>query len=364
MKIPQTDPRAAYIEHKEEIDAAVAEVLDGGVYILGAQVSAFERGFSAYIGVSQAVAVGTGTDALFIALKACGVSYGDEIITVSHTSVATIAAIEQCGAIPIMIDIDPGSYTLDVNLIDKNITKKTKAIVAVHLYGLPVDMEAVGGLAKQHGLKVVEDCAQAHGATFKGRRVGSLSDAAAFSFYPTKNLGAFGDGGMVVTNDPGIAEIARMLRQYGWKDRYISAMKGWNSRLDEIQAAILRTKLRNLDQDNIRRRNIATVYSEILRNISLVCPVCPPDREHVYHQYVVRVKDRDTVRMRLGEMGIETSVHYPVPVHLQPAYSNDFFRLPVTEMICKEIISLPMYPQLTEEQAYCVANTFLSVLNP
>ncbi|MFC1497564.1 DegT/DnrJ/EryC1/StrS family aminotransferase [Verrucomicrobiota bacterium] len=366
--IPQTDPLSGYIAHKAEVDDAIMRVMNSGRYILGKEVQAFEKEFAAYMGVSHTVGVGSGTDALFLALKSCGVGLGDEVVTVSHTAVATVVAVERCGARPVFVDINDRSYNINPDLIEQKITKKTKAIVSVHLYGLPVDIERIIAVAGKNNLKVVEDCAQAHGAGLlrnkELRKVGSFGDAAAFSFYPTKNLGAIGDGGCVVTNDSDIAIKIKSLRQYGWQKRYVSAGKGWNSRLDEIQAAILRVKLRYLDEGNTVRQRIAKIYGEYLCGTEIITPLCPENKRHVYHQYVVRVPQRDKVREELFERGIGTGVHYPLPVHLQPAYEsllkND--NLPITEKTCKEIISLPMYPGLREGEAKFIAESLLEII--
>jgi dTDP-4-amino-4,6-dideoxygalactose transaminase len=335
-----SNPRAQYESHRADIDAAMARVLSAGRYILGAEVEAFENEFAAYCGVGHGVGVGSGTEALHIALAAAGVGAGDEVITVAHTAVATAAAIRMCGATPVFVDIDPNTYTIDPARIE--VTKKTKAIVPVHLYGHPADMDAIMAIASKHELLVVEDCAQAHGARDRGRRVGSIGDIAAFSFYPTKNLGAIGDGGAIVTNSKELAERARLLREYGWAERYVSSIEGWNSRLDEIQAAILRVKLRTLDADNQRRREIAARYERALEG-----PRTRKDAEPVYHLYVIASERRDALQQHLRERGIGALVHYPVPVHRQPAYLSHV-SLPVTENAAKTVLSLPMYPELTD----------------
>jgi dTDP-4-amino-4,6-dideoxygalactose transaminase len=327
-------------------------VLDSGWYILGAEVAGFEREFADYLGVGHAVGVGSGTDALQLALRACGVGVGDSVLTVSHTAVATVAAIGLCGAEPVFVDIDPATFTMDPERLEEEIRsspggRRLKAVVPVHLYGLPADMAAIGEIARRHGLRVVEDCAQSHGASVRGRKTGAIGDIAAFSFYPTKNLGALGDGGMVATGDPDLAERVRRLREYGWEERYVSREAGLNSRLDEIQAAVLRVKLRHLDEDNASRRRIAGLYDSLLKDAGLILPCGRPDAVHVYHQYVIRSRERDALRGHLREMGIGTLVHYPVPVHRQPAYAaRDGGRLPLTERIAGEILSLPMYPEL------------------
>ena len=354
---PQSDPKASYLAHQPEIDQAIRQTLDSGWYILGKQVAAFEQEFAAYIDVGQCVGVANGTDAIVLALRACGIGAGDAVITVSHTAVATVAAIELAGAEPLMVDIDPATFTISPQSIEDAIKTyrgkaRIKAIIAVHLYGHPADMVAIQELARRYDLRVVEDCAQAHGAKIGERRVGSLGDIAAFSFYPTKNLGALGDGGAVVTNDSGLAERLKLLREYGWRERYVSEIAGMNSRLDELQAALLRVKLKALDAENERRRQIARSYDERLTATSLRLPQVCGDVAHVYHQYVVRSGERDALKERLRANGVGTLIHYPVPIHLQPAYRNRSVAeaLPETERAAKEVLSLPMFPQLTDEQ--------------
>ncbi|OPY27800.1 MAG: UDP-4-amino-4-deoxy-L-arabinose--oxoglutarate aminotransferase [Methanocella sp. PtaU1.Bin125] len=343
-------PLASYLARKGEIDAAIQGVLDRGMYIMGDEVASFEDEFSRYLGVKAAIGVGNGTDALQIALKACGVGPGDEVVTVSHTAVATVAAIVLCGADPVLVDVDPETYTMDVRRLREALTKKTRAVIPVHLYGHPADMGAILDIAEDSGLYVIEDCAQSHGATLNGRKTGVFGDIAAFSFYPTKNLGAFGDGGIIATADPGLAGRARLLREYGWKRRYISEIHGQNSRLDELQAAILRVKLRHLDEDNGRRRTIAGQYCRLLDGKGYVLPIERKGVEHVYHQYVLRTVRRDRLKEYLADHGVGTAVHYPVPVHLQPAFAGMRIRrlpLGVTENICGQILSLPMHPYLS-----------------
>jgi dTDP-4-amino-4,6-dideoxygalactose transaminase len=360
--IPQTNPKANYLAHKEAIDGAISRVLESGWYILGKEVEVFEREFAGFLGAKHAAAVASGTDALHLALRACGVGPGDFVLTVSHTAVATAAAIGLCGAAPVFVDIAPDTYTMDPDCLEEAIQRfsegRPKAVVPVHLYGHPADMGAIMEVAERHGLKVVEDCAQSHGAQYRQKRTGTLGHIAAFSFYPTKNLGALGDGGMVVTDDPELAGNVRLLREYGWKERYISAVEGWNSRLDELQAAVLRAKLPHLDAENESRGRLASIYHSLLADTGLVLPWTNPDVTHVYHQYVIRTSRRDALRTHLKGKGIGTLIHYPVPVHRQPAYSG--FRpggnsLLKTEEIVGEILSLPMFPELREEQARVVA---------
>ena len=353
MKILCGNPRAQYEAHKVEIDEAIKRVLESGRYILGDEVLAFEREFASYIGVRHAVGAGSGTEALHLALTACGIGDGDEVITVAHTAVATVAAIELTGAIPVFVDIEPDYFTLDPDQLENAITSRTKAIMPIHLYGQPADLEAILSVAQRYGLRVIEDCAQAHGATYRGKRVGSWGDMACFSFYPTKNLGAIGDGGAVVTNDPDLADKVRHLREYGWIERNISSIRGWNSRLDELQAAILRVKLQYLDADNNRRRRIAALYDELLAESDLIVPRRRVDATHVFHLYVVKSIERDNLLAQLRANGVGGMVHYPVPVHLQPAYAERLrgsHNLPNTERVAKEILSLPIYPELTDAE--------------
>jgi dTDP-4-amino-4,6-dideoxygalactose transaminase len=301
--------------------------------------------------------VGSGTNALELALRACGVGSGDLVFTVSHTAVATVAAIELVGATPVLVDIDPATYTLDPNCLEAALAHPPagtpKAIIPVHLYGHPADMPAILALAHRHGLYVIEDCAQSHGATLAGRMTGAWGDIAAFSFYPTKNLGALGDGGMVMTDDPALADRVRLFQQYGWRERYISDTPGGNSRLDELQAAVLRVKLRYLNEENERRQNLAQTYNTQLAETALSLPEVRLGATHVYHQYVIRLSHREALRTSLRQEAIGTLIHYPAPVHLQPAYHNRVplvAPLPRTEEIVRQVLSLPMFPQLRDEQ--------------
>jgi len=356
MKIPQANPLAETIELQDEINLAMARVLEGGHYINGPEVSAFEKEFAQYLGVRSACGVASGTDALHLGLLALGVQEGDEVITVSHTAVATVAAIEMCGAKPVLIDINPETYTMNPDCLEKAITKQTRVIIPVHLYGHPADLTPIIEIAKGHDLKILEDCAQAHGAVYKDHKVGSWGDLAAFSFYPTKNLGAIGDGGMVAANSIDLIEKVRLLREYGWARRYISEMPGFNSRLDEIQAAILRIKLKHLDRFNDIRRSFAAQYTQALSSY-LKTPVQATACRHVYHLYVVRGLERNALKNHLAQIGIGTGIHYPMPVHLQPGYTrlvNPALTLPVTEDCAGKILSLPMYPQLTTEMVNLV----------
>lgn len=364
--IPQTFPKASVDEDRAALDAAIARVLDSGYYILGPEVEAFEAAFAGYIGAAHGIGVGNGTDAIELALRALGIGEGDIVATVSHTAVATAAAIRACGAEPLWVDIDAATYVMDLADLERRIAAcragphggRLKAVVAVHLYGTMVAPEPLLALCRRHGLALIEDCAQAHGAAWRGRRAGSFGDAAAFSFYPTKNLGALGDGGMVVTNNAVLAGRVRLLRQYGWRERYVSDEVGLNSRLDPLQAAILGVFLDKLDARNDARRAAAAVYDRALAGIpGLVLPGNTEGVRHVYHQYVIRCARRDALAAHLRDNGVGTAVHYPVPVHRQPAYAGRHppEDLPVTEAAAGEILSLPMYPQLGADQAGRVA---------
>jgi dTDP-4-amino-4,6-dideoxygalactose transaminase len=358
------DPKASYLAHKDEIDEAIHRVLDSGWYILGQEVTGFEKEFAAYIGVGNAIGVASGTDALELALRSCGIGPGDGVITVSHTAVATVAAVELAGAIPILVDIDPCTYTMDPNRLEDTIKQqgagRLKAIIPVHLYGHPADMAAIMDIAGRHGLSVIEDCAQSHGAAIGDRKTGTWGHLSAFSFYPTKNLGALGDGGAVVTNDPALAERLRQLREYGFRERYVSHLSGMNTRLDELQAAILRVKLQYLRTENARRLQIARIYGASLSGTTLVLPQLHAKVDHVFHLYVVRSTHRDGLKAFLKENSVGTSIHYPVPVHLQPAYHARAVigrgGLEHTEQVCREILSLPMYPQMTDEQVQRISH--------
>jgi dTDP-4-amino-4,6-dideoxygalactose transaminase len=358
--IPQASPGRDYRRHQKEIDAALRRALDSGRYILGPEVQAFEGDFAGYLGLREGVGVANGTDAVELALRAVGVGPGDAVYTVSHTAVATVVGVERTGATPILVDIDEATYTMDPASLATAIAvderpggARPAAIVAVHLYGQPAAMTELMSIARAAGLFVVEDCAQAHGARLDGRPAGTWGDVAAFSFYPTKNLGALGDGGFVATDDEGLAARTRELRQYGWRDRYVSALAGMNSRLDEVQAAVLRAKLPHLDADNARRRAIAARYDSGLVGSVVGRPTAGPGVEHVFHQYVVRTRSRDALMAWLRERGISTAIHYPVPVHMQPGYSGRQPRvveLAVTERIVDEIVSLPIFPSMSDEE--------------
>jgi len=354
MRVPLVDLRAQYEPIKGEVLARISGVLDGMNLFLGANVQGFEAEFAASTGVEHAIAVSDGTTALQLALMACGIGAGDEVITVAHTFVATAEAIALVGARPVFVDIDPGTYTIDVSQIERHITARTRAILPVHLYGQPADMDPILELARRRGLWVIEDACQAHGARYKGRPVGRLGHLAAYSFYYSKNLGAYGECGMVTTDDPQLAHQVRLLRDHGSPSRYRHELIGMNGRPDEIQAAVLRVKLPHLERWNAQRRAHAQRYGALLRAVS---PVTPPYEaeyaEHVYHLYVVRAPQRDVLAGYLHQRGVGAGIHYPVPCHLQPAFSALGYRpgdLPATEQAAREVLSLPMYAELTAEQ--------------
>ncbi len=346
-----------FSEIAEEVRDAVDRVLRSGWFILGAEAEAFEREFSAYVGAEHGIAVGSGSDALYLVLKALGIGEGDEVITVSHTFISTADAIVRNHGRPVFVDIDADTYCMDVSQIESRITDRTRGILPVHIYGHPAQMDPIKAIADKYGLYVVEDACQAHGAEYRGRKVGGLATAGCFSFYPTKNLGAYGNGGMIVTNDGKLAQKLRLLRNYGQVKKYRHDLIGVNSRLDEIQAAVLRAKLKYLDEWNERRRELAGLYRDLLADSAIVGPVEKDYARHVYHQYVVRCGQRDVVQQCLLENQIQTLIHYPVALHRQKAYENLSvnLRLPVTEEVCDQILSLPLYPTLTHEQVSKVA---------
>lgn len=354
------NPGAQYLAYKNEIQSAIERVLQSGWYILGEEVSKFEKDFAKFVGVKHCIGVGNGTDAVAIALRAAGVTPGDEVITVSHSAVATVAAIEQIGAVPVLVDIEPDSRCMDPEKISALISKKTKAIVPVHIYGQPARIKEIVKVAIHNGLVVIEDCAQAHGARVDGQMVGSFGDLAAFSFYPTKNLGAIGDGGGVVTNSDTFAENANMLRQYGWRKRYISDVAGVNTRLDELQAAILSVKLPYLLRDNEKRRAIASQYNQALANSNIKTPKFFPGTDHAMHLYVVELDKRDQMREFLQTKGIQAAMHYPQSIHQQTAYFNrlrGFEKLNYTEKLYRELLTIPLYPELNDRQVSQVVNS-------
>lgn len=350
MTVPFLDLRSAYLELKDEIDAAVARVLGSGTYILGEEVEGFEREFATYCGVPYAVGVSDGLSALCLALRAMGVSDGDEVIVPSNTFIATWLAVSRCGAVPVPVEPDPHTYNLDPERIERAITVRTKAIIPVHLYGLSADLDPILEVARHHGLWVLEDAAQAHGALYKGRRIGGHGDAVAWSFYPGKNLGAMGDGGAVTTRHKDLAERIQKLRNYGSVRKYHHEVKGYNCRLDPLQAAILRVKLNRLDEWNLRRRRVASVYLRGLEDSGLVLPEIPEYAEPVWHLFVVRTHCRNELQSYLEAAGISTLVHYPIAPHRQAAYDLSI-SLPVAETLASEVLSLPIGPHLAFDDA-------------
>jgi len=356
--IPPADPAAGMRVRRAEIVAAVERVIENGRYILGPEVEEFEREFAAWLGLPAAAGVATGTDAITLALRAAGVTSGDEVITVSHTAVGTVSAIEALGAVPVLADVELDAFGLDAASAESVRSNRTRAVMPVHLYGQAARLELLVDLATRHDLLLIEDCAQAHGATWRGEKVGRFGRSAAFSFYPTKNLPALGDGGAVASRETAVIERVRSLRQYGWRERYVSDECGWNSRLDELQAAILRVRLAGLDADNARRRAIATHYRAALRDAPLTAPLERADCGHVWHQFVVRHPRRDAFREALKTRGVGTLVHYPVPVHLQPAYRGRIrtaASMANTERAAAEVVSLPIHPELTDAEVERVA---------
>ena len=364
MIVP-ANPGAGYRALKTEIDAAVARTLESGWYILGQEVKAFEAEFAAWLGAGKTVGCGNGTDAIVLALRGLGIGPGCAVATVSHTAVATVAAVEMVGAMPVLVDIDPDHFTMDPADLAATLARPPaglppiKAVLPVHLYGQAADLDAIGALCRTNGLSLIEDCAQAHGATWHNRKVGTFGDAATFSFYPTKNLGALGDGGAVALPTDDMASRVAALRQYGWRTHYISDDVGMNSRLDELQAAILRVKLAHLDTANARRQAIAAVYDEALSHTRLRPPARRANAGHVFHLYVVRVPDRAAVQAKLRASGIGSGIHYPQPVHIQPAYKNRVALgaagCRATEAAASEVLSLPLYPELTDDEVAQVA---------
>lgn len=357
MKIPMVDLHAQYEDLQAEIDAAIQSVVRSGQFVLGPEVAAFEREVAAYCDVRHAVSVASGTDALHLALRAAGIGPGAEVITTPFTFIATAGAISQTGARPIFVDIDPVTFNIAAERVAEAVTPRTRAVLPVHLYGQPADLRPVHELCKRGGLALIEDCAQSFGAEYGGRKSGAYGDIGCFSFYPSKNLGAYGDGGMVITNDDATAERLRRLRDHGRIEGYRHGMVGYNSRLDELQAAILRVKLRRLDQYNLRRRQNARRYGECLAGAGVAPPVEDGKGLHVYHQYTVRAKNRDIVRKALSGAGIASAVYYPVPLHRQEVYAADYREagFPAAEAAAAEVLSLPMYPELSEQQIREVA---------
>jgi dTDP-4-amino-4,6-dideoxygalactose transaminase len=363
--IPFVDLKTQYLSIKEEIDTAVLKVLDSTQFILGQEVVAFEKDFAAYCHTDYALALNTGTSALHLALLAAGIGAGDEVITTPFTFVATVAAICYAGATPVFVDVDPISYTIDVTQIEQAITPRTKAILPVHLYGQPADMQPIMEIARRHGLTVIEDAAQAHRAEYKDQRIGSIGDIGCFSFYPGKNLGAYGEGGAIVTSNPEYARRIKMLRDWGQEERYHHVMKGYNYRMDGIQGAILRVKLRYLDQWTEARRTHAAQYDELLANSAVKTPTVMPYSHHVYHIYAIRTSQREQLQQKLNEQGIQTGIHYPIPVHLQTGYADLGYELgdfPNSELVAQEVLSLPMYAELSSAQVQTVATALQNAL--
>lgn len=355
MKVDTFTLKRQYESIKDEIRPVIERVMESGGFVLGEDVNYFEQEFADYCDVKYGVAVNSGTDALFLACLACGIGSGDEVITVPYTYIATALAISMAGAKPVFVDIDEKTYNIDISKVEKAVTKKTKAVLPVHLYGQPADMEPLAGIAKKYKLKIIEDCAQAHGALYKNKKIGGLGDLGCFSFYPTKNLGAFGDGGMVVSDSEELRDRLRLLRDYGRVDRYKHAIKGYNSRLDTMQAAILRVKLKHLDEWNEKRRAHADLYTRLFKEkgIDVILPFEAGYAHHVYHQYTIRVKNRSELIQKLSEKGLRPLIHYPIPIHLQDCFKELGYKkgdFPIAEKCCEEILSLPMYPELRQEE--------------
>jgi len=356
------NPNAQFRSYKKKIEKSISRVLNSKKYILGNEVKNLEKEFSQYIGTKFAIGVANGTDALELALKALNIGMGDEVITVAHTAVATVSAIKSVGADPVIVDINPDTYTIDYNQIKKNINKKTKAIIPVHIYGQSVEIDKIQKICKQNNIFLIEDVSQAHGAKFKKKKLGSFGDIACFSCYPTKNLGAIGDAGLITTNSKKYYLKIKMLREYGWTDRYISSINGRNSRLDEIQASILRIKLKNLNKDNLRRRKIAKFYNKNLDKNKYLLPLVSKFNYHVFHLYVIKTNNRDKLLKYLHSNNVFVGIHYPKPIHLQKAYYKKIkisSNLKNTEFVCKKILSLPIYPELTVLEQ----NKIVSLLN-
>lgn len=357
--IPFIDLHRQHQTLKTEIDEAISRVIGRSSFTLGSEVEAFEAAFAQYCGVKYAVGVGSGTDALFMTLKAVGINRDDEVILPANTFIATAEAISMCGAVPVFVDIDKTSYNIDSALIEEKITPKTRAIIPVHLYGQPADMDLVMTLVRQYNLHVIEDACQAHGARYKGARVGSIGDAGCFSFYPSKNLGALGDGGMVVTNNNAFAEKVRLLRNHGEVSKYNHAVKGRCSRLHGLQAAVLNVKLKHLDRWNSKRQANGLLYNNFISNVEeIVTPKLLSDRDHVFHLYVIRTAQRNEMIKALNKVGIATGIHYTVPIHLTEAYRDFSYKVgdfPVSEYLAGEILSLPMFPELTADEVKVVS---------
>jgi len=365
MRIPLVNLQRQHQTLRSEIRAAIDHVVDRGDFVLGREVSAFEHEFAAFCGAKHCIGVGNGLDALTIALKGVGVGRGDEVITVANTFIATALAIHHAGATPVLVDHDPNTYNLDPRRLSSAITPRTKAVLPVHLFGRPADMDAINAIAAEHGLAVIEDACQAHGARYQGRRVGTLGRAAAFSFYPGKNLGALGDAGAVVTNDDELADGLRATRNYGSTVKYHHTVRGFNSRLDSLQAAVLRVKLRHLEAWNETRRQRAARYRDLLVDADVVLPTLPTDAEHVFHLFAIECQNRDTVLQRLRDRDIDAGIHYPIPIHLQPAFAEHCRvprPLPESQRSARELLSLPLCPFITELEVDTVAQAVLEAV--
>lgn len=366
MIIPLVDLKLQYKEIKREIDSTITEVIGSSQFILGEKVHEFEKEFASICGVRYAVGLDSGMSALELGMRALGIGPGDEVITPANSFIASASSISFTGATPVFIDCDEGSYNIDVNKIEKKITKKTKAIMPVHLFGLPANMNEILKIAKKYKLKIIEDACQAHGAKYRGKSTGSFGDFAAFSFYPGKNLGAYGDAGALVTNNKKTFQTVSMMRNYGQKRKYHHKFLAWNRRMDTIQAAILLVKLRHLKKWNTKRQKIADLYRKHLSGVNIKLPQKPIDRTHVYHQFVIRVNNRNKVQKELTNRGVSTGIHYPIPIHLQEAYSSlghkkgDF---PTSEKLAGEILSLPMYPELSEKQIVFIAKSIKEIVS-
>jgi dTDP-4-amino-4,6-dideoxygalactose transaminase len=358
MEVPFVDLRSEHRMLRDELNEAIEQVMDRSDFALGKDVSLFEEEFARFCGTKYAVGVDSGLAALELGLRAYGIGPGDEVIVPAHTFVATAAAASFAGAHPVFVDVEKSTYNMDIGQIEAAITTRTRAIIPVHLYGLPAEMGPILDLAEKHGLVVIEDACQAHGARYQGRRAGSMGHAAAFSFYPTKNLGGCGDAGMLVTDDASVVEQVRAMRNCGQREKYYHELPPFNHRMDTLQAAILRVKLRYLEGWIEARRRNAALYDELLADSGVVTPVETPEATHVYHLYVIRTPRRDALQVHLREQGIGAAIHYPVPVHLQPYYAENGFhrgQFPVTEQVCDQILSLPMFPGMTVEQVQHVA---------
>ena len=364
-KIPLLDLHAEYSEIKDSVDASIQRVVESARFILGEEVTGFEKDYAAFCRANHAIGVGSGTDALYVALKTCGVEIGDEVITTPMTFIATSEAISLCGAKPVFVDVDPGTHNMDPKLLEAVITPRTKVILPVHIHGYPADMDSILEVARKHKLRVIEDAAQAQGAEYKGRRVGTLADMACFSFYPGKNLGAYGDAGAITTNDAEFAKKARLLRDHGRTSKYEHQVVSFNWRIDALQAAILHAKLTYLDGWNRRRHEIAVMYNRLLENCPTQLPIITEDYGSVWHHYAINIENRDDVQAKLKAEGIETGIHYPIPLHIQPAYkfleyeNGDF---PNAEKVAKTTLSLPMYPAMSDEQVQRVAEVVAGIL--